>query len=180
MKIKLIIIPLLSFLIVMTACNSKSEKKISTKASTKMEVKLNDDEYIEELLTLFENAKLLINRNENFVTTENLLNREYYEKAKKIVEFDIQPETGSNENGIQYPPNKMRTGKIIQFANQSDMFNFKDKSTEQFLFDTLGVDTNEIYPILYFNEERNVVLVLNKFIPDTFIKKYEEIFSEVN
>ncbi|MGY3703944.1 hypothetical protein [Vagococcus martis] len=180
MKIRLMLIPLLSLFIVLTACNSKSEKEVSEDAGTKLEVKLTDDEYIEKLLTLFEDEKLLINYNENFVATEDMLNQEHYEKAKKIIEFDIQPETGNEEEGIYFPPNEMRTGKIIMFDNHSDMTKFKDETSELLLIYSLGVNTNEIYPILYFNEERNIVLVLNKFIPDTYIKKYKTIFYEVN
>lgn len=137
----------------------------------------SDEEFERQLLDAFEKEGLLTQIKPNFVTTEDTLNIENYDKAIKITEFTIQPEINF-EKSSDGPPNSVRTGKLLTFRNNQEMNEFVNYYSELEWFDYLGIDTNEIDPVLLMNEHRSIVLQLNNFIPEVSLNGFQTIYTE--
>ena len=161
------------------ACKAEKRTVIIKETNQSAEKKLRDDEAMDKLLHSFEEAKLLTTINGDFNIEQDSLNQESYKKAEKIIEFDIIPETGNESLGIIFPPNEMRTGKVLLFKDFKDATAFKEELSNNFLIDYLNVDTNEIEPILMIHPERKLVLMLNKFISDSQVDKYQQLFTDI-
>lgn len=175
------IILVLGLVVILVGCNApKQNPDVTLKAQlaeTEKAGDLSDEEFEQLLLQAFEKEGLITQINSNFVSGEDTLNGENYANASKITEFTIQPEINF-ENSPDNPPNSMRTGKLLTFGNSQEMNKFVAYYSEHQLFDYLGVDTNEINPVLIVNKHRPIVLQLNKFIPEVTLTSFQTIYTD--
>lgn len=169
MKTFLFVSALLAVL-TLASCRNENQNTRTAISSSSEEVKsLDDDAFIEELSQKIERAGLATNIREVDVPEDYY---DFYQSAQQIIEFDIGEETTADEvSGT--PPNQMRTGKVITFANEKD----KNETIQYFedyqYFDLMGVDTNYIHPEIISVPDRNIILQLNKNIGDAMIEEYK-------
>jgi len=164
--------------IFLTGCSFKNDITVSHTSSSTEKKKQSNQEVVDIFLETLEKEKLIESVTHNIKTTEDMLNKDIYDTASQIIEFDIEVETGIPENPGTPPPNQMRKGRIVFFDNEETRNHFVDTltDTDKILFDVVGVDTNEIYPIYISSKTRPVVLVLNQYIPQKKVETFEEMF----
>lgn len=164
--------------IFLTGCSLTNDTPVSQTRSSTEEKKQSNQEVVDIFLETLENKKLIESVNHNAKTTEDMLNKDIYDTASQIIEFDIEAETGIPENPGTPSPNQMRKGRVVFFDKEETKNHFVDTltDTDKFLVDVVGVDTNEIYPVCVSSKTRPVVLVLNQYIPQKKIETFKEMF----
>lgn len=175
----MMIVSLLAFI---GGCTKVTRPLTDNIEQTTQDVRLSDDKAVDKLVDNMKHEQLALSLNETYHANDNMPFKESYDMAKKIVEFDIEPETGNELYGINYPPNDMRTGKLLLFHNNHDKKVFVETLTEEqnLLFDVVGVDTNDISPICVSSQDRPMVLILNKFISPTKADTYKQWFLSID
>ncbi|MGM0125202.1 hypothetical protein IGI37_002600 [Enterococcus sp. AZ194] len=159
--------------------NEEARTEASTSQSTTQEkVPLSDEAYIEQFLHTLKDEELLLNVNKAYQIDEaSSILKPSYELAESIIEFEVQPETGTSSP--DFAPNEWRTGKIIYFASAENRQKFLDARAEDNQFiDYSMINTNEINPLVIAHKDRQIVLELNQFIWAHLIEKYQRIFAE--
>lgn len=157
----------LVMLVLLVGC---SRKVVSTDTSESTETISNED-YRESLLESWKKDGLITSERELALKDIEEGYRDLYAKAKKIRAFDVEKEQGGIQNSFS---NDMKGGLLVEFNSFFDMAEMIDKGSNLVHFDDLGVNTNDVAPVFYSNNDRFFALQLNKEISEGKLSQFKD------